>query len=45
MQRETINYITNWIQDYRNKNKVEGLVIGVSGVYLPTTLLACIWRG
>jgi len=28
---ETINYITNWIQDYHNKNKVEGLVIGVSG--------------
>ena len=28
---ETINHIVNWIKDYQNKNKIKGLVIGVSG--------------
>ena len=28
---ETINHIVNWIKNYHNKNKIDGLVIGVSG--------------
>jgi NAD+ synthase len=30
-ESETINHIVDWIKDYQNKNKIEGLVIGVSG--------------
>ena len=28
---ETIDHIVNWIKNYHNKNKIDGLVIGVSG--------------
>ena len=30
-ESETINHIVDWIKDYQNKNKIKGLVIGVSG--------------
>ena len=30
-ESETINHIVDWIKDYQHKNKIKGLVIGVSG--------------